>query len=184
MSKYDNRSVAPKRVKTRKAKGELAEIRFLEKTASLGYVACKPFGDNARFDFLVEARGRLSRVQVKSGWTKKLWGSYWVRVGGSGFLTGPHLYTKDEIDFIAAYAAAIETWYIIPVEAVVTKHQIRLGTPTGKYENFRERWDLLERGATPRRLRKIWAMAEELSTIHFRPRRSILHSEIGPLPLQ
>ncbi len=135
---------APEAVRTRKAKGELAEIKFLEKAAELGYVACKPFGDNARFDFLVEARGRVSRVQVKSGWMKKACGAYYVRVGCSGpRASEPHRYTKREIDFVVAYVAGEQAWYVIPVRAIRTGWVIRLGCERGRYEKYRERWELL-----------------------------------------
>ncbi len=44
-------------------KGELAEIEFLRRATQLGYVVCKPFGNSARFDFLVWAPGQLKTTE-------------------------------------------------------------------------------------------------------------------------
>ena len=56
-----------------KAKGELGEMIFLHKASSLGFGVAKPFGDNERYDFILDSGERLWRVQVKS--TYGLYGS-------------------------------------------------------------------------------------------------------------
>ncbi len=49
-------------------KGEIAEALFVAKALSLGMNVSKPFGQNCRYDFMVEVMGRAVRVQVKSTW--------------------------------------------------------------------------------------------------------------------
>ena len=49
-----------------KLRGELAEVRFMTRAAELGLRVIKPWGDSARYDFVVETGGRFLRVQVKS----------------------------------------------------------------------------------------------------------------------
>ena len=49
-----------------KQKGEWAEVCFLWRASTLGFIVSKPFGDNARYDFVVDAGAGLLRVQVKS----------------------------------------------------------------------------------------------------------------------
>lgn len=146
----------------RNVKGDLAEIRFLERVTELGYVACRPFGNHARYDFLVEAAGRISRVQVKSSWEKRRpWPDYRVRVV-SGAHRKNRRYEADEIDFVAAYAAPDDAWYIVPVRELPKYHSMRVYPKEGargRYERYREAWKLLELGRTSRMVKRIWAMA-------------------------
>lgn len=55
-------------MKSRLRKGEIAEALFVAKALSLGMNVSKPFGQNCRYDFMVETMGRAVRVQVKSTW--------------------------------------------------------------------------------------------------------------------
>ncbi len=59
------------RMKSRLRKGEIAEALFVAKALSLGMNVSKPFGQNCRYDFMVEVMGRVSRVQVKSTWMER-----------------------------------------------------------------------------------------------------------------
>jgi hypothetical protein len=60
-------------------------------------------------------------------------------------------YSLEEIDFIAAFVAPYDLWYLIPVDALSNNKGIRL-YPTGKglkrrggfYEQYREAWHLLK----------------------------------------
>jgi hypothetical protein len=49
-----------------KAKGDLAELAFLHKAASLGFGVAKPYGDNEHYDFILDSGERFWRVQVRS----------------------------------------------------------------------------------------------------------------------
>ena len=49
-----------------KQKGELAELTFLQKAASLGFGVAKPYGDSERCDFILDFGERFWRVQVRS----------------------------------------------------------------------------------------------------------------------
>src|SRR2546425_794696 len=42
-----------------KLRGELAELRFMTRAAELGLRVIKPWGDSARYDFVVETGGRF-----------------------------------------------------------------------------------------------------------------------------
>jgi hypothetical protein len=52
--------------KLTKRRGELGEAAFLAKAASMGIGVAKPWGDSDRYDFIIDAGGRLLRVQIKS----------------------------------------------------------------------------------------------------------------------
>ncbi len=129
-----------------KARGELAEARFLAKAMSFGLIVNKPFGDSARYDFVIDADGRLSRVQVKSAWTPRShWGRYEVSASSSGRRQRDrHPYRREEIDFLAAFIAPEDTWFILPVTAVSSRKKLMLTTrSTNPFARYREAWGLL-----------------------------------------
>jgi hypothetical protein len=49
-----------------KTKGELGELAFSHKAASLGFGVAEPNGEDEAYDFIVDSGQRLWRVQVKS----------------------------------------------------------------------------------------------------------------------
>jgi hypothetical protein len=102
---------------TRKPLGELAELAFMSKAASLGFGVAKPYGDSERFDFILSWDHRLWRVQVKSPRTARVY-----EIGAHACWGGvdTYTYTKNEIDLIVAYVAYVvpeDTWYVFPIEA-------------------------------------------------------------------
>ncbi len=129
-----------------KARGELAEALFTAKAMSLGLVVCRPFGDSAKYDFIVEGRGRLSRVQVKSAWVKSGTG-YQISAGPTiNYTWGMRrAYRRDEIDFLVAYVAPEDAWFVIPVRAVLKCNYILIRMdPNYRLARYREAWGLLE----------------------------------------
>jgi hypothetical protein len=132
-----------------KRKGELAELAFVFKAASFGLAISQPFGDSFAYDLVVESGdGRMLRIQVKSAFTTHRWG-YMINLGARGHAFGRSHYTAADIDFVVAYIVAEEAWYIIPVEAIAGRKQIRLyPSGTGKnsgghFEIYREAWHLI-----------------------------------------
>ncbi len=77
----------------------------------------------------------------------------WATRPGSG--KGKAIYSPEEIDFIAAYIAPHQAWYVIPVEALRKCKTIRLypvkkSHRTGAfYEAYREAWQLLKEAEMP-----------------------------------
>jgi len=137
-----------------KRMGELAELAFMYRAASEGIGVAKPYGDSHAYDFLIQHGRRLARVQVKSCYTRRD-----RRQTGFAILArhrmnkGGLAYSQKDIDFIAAYVAPCQAWYVIPVEALKSI-SIRLHPglcPGGKtkragafYETYREAWHLLK----------------------------------------
>jgi len=130
-----------------KEKGELAELAFLHKAASLGFGVARPHGDSERYDFIVDSGERLWRVQVKSifGLVE---GIYRTRCTHGDKI----LYTAEEIDFVAVYIASLKVWYIIPVDCapasgVLAFYPSGRERGVGRFEAFREAWHLMAPGA-------------------------------------
>ncbi len=128
---------------TPKARGELAEIRFLLAAASRNLVVAKPWGDNQPFDFLVGRARRFLRVQVKSASVVHCRG-YHVSCFRPADRTG---YTTAQIDLVAAYIVPEDTWYLIPVRVLAGRKTIcvfpRQPVTHGLFERYREAWQLL-----------------------------------------
>ncbi len=124
-----------------KHQGELAELLFLYRVAALGLVVSKPYGESAKYDFLVDADGHLTRVQVKSVSTAHR-GAYRISCGSGQNSKIP--YTAADIDLLAAYIVPEDVWYLIPVSAFapVTGLRLRPGSRR-RFERFRDAWHLL-----------------------------------------
>ena len=126
-----------------KRQGEQAELAFALRVWQLGYSISKPFGDSSHYDWIVDARGRLSRVQVKSAGVLQQ-GSYHI-ASGSGHRSKT-AYTRRDIDLLAAYLIPEDAWYLIPVVAFSPIKTLRLcphRPNLGRFEPFREAWHLL-----------------------------------------
>jgi hypothetical protein len=134
-----------------KRRGELSELAFVYKAASLGFGVAKPYGDSERFDFILISRDwpegeKLWRVQVKSTATL-IEGFYHVNAHRRtlGHVTA---YKPTEVDFLVAYIVPDDSWFIFPIQAIATcaspsfrpkKSRRRRGV----YEAYREAWHLL-----------------------------------------
>ncbi len=119
--------------------GELAEAAFLHKAISLGFLVSKPFGPDARYDFILDSGAHLYRVQVRGARAD----------GGSGFQVSCHYskgrpFTPADIDVLAAYVRADDSWYIVPVAAFAASTTIAFRPEgRGRFESYREAWHLL-----------------------------------------
>jgi hypothetical protein len=126
--------------RTQKRLGELAELAFLYKAASMGFAVSKPYGDSERFDFIVSSAPHIWRVQVKS--------IYKAAKNGYG-IHSCEVYVPRDVDFIVVYLVPENAWYLIPIKAVGGRHALYFyphGSRTGKcrYEKYREAWWLMK----------------------------------------
>ena len=146
-------------VKGCKERGEWAELCFMAKAAGMGLSVSKPYGESRRYDVLVEAGGRIMRVQVKSTLYRRRGKEYSLNVMGPGRKG----YKKGTVDFFAVYLIPEDSWYIIPYGVLGKKLTLHFcpGGGRQKYANYREAWHLL--GCERERL-TIQACAEEESS--------------------
>jgi len=141
----EGRQVAPlvRGVLSSKAKGEIGELAFLHKAASLGFGVTMTYGDNERYDFILDSGERLWRVQVKS--TYCLYRRGYRTVGYRGKRKA---YTAKEIDFLVVYIAPRNIWYVIPVCCLAAALPLNFYPSgckrgTGYFERWREAWHLM-----------------------------------------
>jgi hypothetical protein len=133
-----------------KRTGENSEIAFLYRSDQRQFAISKPFGDSERYDFILDNRPRpvvtLNRIQVKCIECLRA-GAYETRatytVG-----KGRAVYTKRDIDFIAAHVVPLDIWYIIPVEVCTPQPMLRFyphrKARKMRLEKYREAWYLLD----------------------------------------
>ncbi|HXE89567.1 MAG TPA: group I intron-associated PD-(D/E)XK endonuclease [Terriglobales bacterium] len=142
-------------IKHPKRRGEWVELQFMARAASHGLTVSQPWGDSARYDFVVEHRARFSRVQVKS--TSFCSGGAYVcntisrPPGRTDNGTG---YTAEEIDFFAFFVIPEDVWYIAPVTALRRTRYAAYLNPhdrRNKYFRYMEAWHLLKKGPDDRR---------------------------------
>ena len=133
-----------------KRTGEHSEIAFLYRSDQRQFAISRPFGDSERYDFILDNRPRpvvtLNRIQVKCTECLRA-GAYETRatytVG-----KGRAVYTKRDIDFIAAHVVPLDIWYIIPVEVCTPQPMLRFyphrKAKKMRLEKYREAWHLLD----------------------------------------
>jgi hypothetical protein len=125
--------------RTTRRLGDAVEAAFLAKASSLYFPVAKPWGEDNRYDFLVDHGRGFYRVQVKCA-TSFDGHRYSVRAGGVSTF-----YTADEIDFLVAYIVSENIWYVIPIDAVVPRTGLHLSprSKRNRFEIYREAWCLL-----------------------------------------
>ncbi len=127
-------------IKDPKARGEWAEMRFMERAAERGLCVSKPWGDSSSYDFVIGRPGHFVSVQVKSTVCQS-GGGYECCIRGRK----NEAYEPGSFDFLAAYVVLRDAWYIIPAGAVLGKETVALFSQSkhAKYEGYREAWHLL-----------------------------------------
>ena len=80
----------------------------------MGFGVSKPWGDSDRYDFVVDAGGRLWRVQVKSAYRSTKEGGYTVHAFGN---ENRDPYTAADVDVLVAYLVPEDAWCVVPIAA-------------------------------------------------------------------
>jgi hypothetical protein len=149
MSKPPHRPDDPNRPNTKRT-GERSEAAFLYQASQRRFAICKPWGDSERYDFILDNRPQpkvhLFRVQIKCTDSLRA-DAYETR---ATYTVGKRraVYTKRDIDFIAAHVVPLNIWYIIPVEVCTPQPMLRFyphrQAKRMRLEKYREAWHLLD----------------------------------------
>ena len=139
-----------------KTKGEIAETFVLANLIQAGFTVSIPYGENSRYDLLVETSKGFKRIQVK--YIGKHKGKKYFQLPLRSTRANKNQnkikhYTQEEIDFIIGYCPYNNSCYIIPMNKLKTKHEIHIWIdekPKGKNqfkpidtEKYRNNWELL-----------------------------------------
>ena len=130
-------------------KGALAEYRFISTAISLDLRVIVPAVEGYPYDCVIDNGKRFYRIQVKYGSKDKrnpysftVMAQRRISAGKHGFRN----YNAEEVDFYAIYIWYIDTFFIIPYEAVKTT-SITVSTKhdNNKYQSYKNNWEQLLR---------------------------------------
>ncbi len=113
-----------------KQKGNLTELLCLAAFTELGYTVSIPYGDCARYDFIVDINNKLYKIQCKTANEVEdgvfRFSTRSTQVGTSSINT--RTYSKDEIDFFATIIN--KKCCLIPVEETSSRAKtLRINPP-------------------------------------------------------
>lgn len=130
-----------------KAVGEQSEAIIIAKLVELGYNVLLPFGDNQRYDLVIEdADGNFWRIQCKTGWVESngayiefasASSYYHTRAGKTGH--GRKDY-RGQIEYFAVYCPDLGKVYLVPIDHVGTASGILRLLPTKNNQSKNVRW--------------------------------------------
>ena len=116
-----------------KTKGNIGEIRIASEFIKWGCTVSFPFGDNARYDLVVDINGELKKVQIKYTDQTTDCDSFTCKCYSSkNHTTNKRLdkYTGD-VDFMAFYIVELDQCILFPIDFVGDKGVITVrNTPT------------------------------------------------------
>jgi len=124
--------------------GELAEQMFSVEVIRRGGVPCKPIGDSCKYDWVIVAGKKITRVQVKSSWMTVMGDRGYrhpnrCRIMSSAGNSKKLTYRSSEVDVLAIWLDPFKSWVIKPISSVKGRVSLCL-----RKSNLSEAgWDLL-----------------------------------------
>jgi PD-(D/E)XK endonuclease len=103
------------RVTNTKATGEVSEAVVLARFLEAGFPVLLPFGDNQRYDMVVEVDGRFLRVQVKTAY-QALGGCIRFNARTTNRHGQNSTHYRGQADLFAAYSPDTKQVYVLPVD--------------------------------------------------------------------
>ena len=116
-----------------KAKGDRATLAIMLALHDAGYELLVPFGENTRYDLVIDDGARLSRVQCKAGRLRD-GGVIFSACSSYAHHPNPKMVKRSylgEIDYFAVFCPDTGMSYLIPIEdAPVTRQgKLRIDPP-------------------------------------------------------
>jgi hypothetical protein len=125
-----------------KAVGDRSQLAVMLAFEDAGYGVFMPFGENTRYDLIIDDGERLSRIQCKTG-RLRLGAVRFAVCSCYGHHRNPGESRRDyrgQIDFFAVYCPETKGVYLVPIEDVPLKSQATLRvepTRNGQKRNIR-----------------------------------------------
>jgi len=121
--------------------GDVSEAKVLVKLVEAGYYVSKPFGENQRYDLIIDDGATLARVQVKTG---RLRGGVIVF---SCCSTHGHRRSRlksrpyfGQIEYLAVYCPDVEKVYLLPEQELTSSTAHLRLSPTRNNMEKMIRW--------------------------------------------
>lgn len=118
-----------------KQKGNLTELECITELTRLGYLVSIPFGEDSRYDCVVDINNKLYRIQCKTSSEKidennviiGIWFKTCRQSGSRAKRNIRYKYSKEEIDYFAtSYKGKC---YLVPVEECSIEKLLRIMPP-------------------------------------------------------
>ncbi|MBS3079708.1 hypothetical protein J4218_06305 [Candidatus Pacearchaeota archaeon] len=139
-----------------KTKGNIGETFVLANLIKEGFTVSIPYGENSRYDFIIETFKGFKRIQVKYMSKRKDRGCYILPLKSIRANKNNNRivhYTSEQVDFIIGYCPDNNSCYIIPMNEINTKNEIHIWVdkePKGKNQHkpidtkfYKNNWKLL-----------------------------------------
>jgi hypothetical protein len=120
--------------------GDIAESAVITALIKCGYEVSIPFGENHRYDVIVDKDGVLSRIQIKSGRLRKGVVDY-AACSSHSHRGGPNSRSyHGEVDYFGIYCKDTDEVYLVPcADAPATRGSLRID-PTKQGQSKKVRW--------------------------------------------
>lgn len=99
-----------------KQRGQKSEAIVLSELVNRDLTVLSPFGDNERYDFVVESKGTFHRVQVKTGRKENGRVQFETRSSASSMTSISKKNYKNDIDVFVVYSPDYDRLYAVPIE--------------------------------------------------------------------
>lgn len=103
-----------------KHRGATSELLFMTECMRRGWTVNMPYGDDCKYDCIVDTPKGIRRVQIKSCHKTDERGRYRANVHHGR--TSRQGYTSEDCDVIAVYVSPLNHWWIVPVDQVKTRN--------------------------------------------------------------
>lgn len=108
--------------------GERSEGQVLAALLKAGKTILMPFGDNQRYDLVVDEDGVFKRIQCKTGRLKN--GVILFKVSSTVGRKGKNISYQGQVEVFGVYCPETDDVYLVPIEKVgVKEFSLRIATP-------------------------------------------------------
>lgn len=125
-------------------KGCITEMKVMTKFLELGYFVSQPLLQNSKYDCIVDIKGKLYKIQIKTSHIDPKNDKVFVFNCKSVTTTGTKnittKYGKEDIDYFATIWQ--DKYYLIPVEHCSVEKRLWLTKPTRSNSSFAEDYNL------------------------------------------
>lgn len=90
----------------------------------LGYTISKPLSQDTKYDFVLDVKGKMFRIQVKSTSSRNTKRGIKLFAYNALICSGrsvKKIYSEKQIDYVAVYVVPCDTWYLIPIAEIKSK---------------------------------------------------------------
>jgi len=103
-------------MKNTKLIGNIGEAKALSKFVELEIPVLLPFGDNERYDMVIDLKGKFYRIQVKT--TEKITSGCIKFSAYQSYKSYTRYYTNDEIDYFILYCIPLDKLYMMAIKDI------------------------------------------------------------------